>query len=91
MGFRQTAAALALIAAGTLAGSMMNRPSEAQQAGTRPANASAQAGRFEMRVMPSPDSRVVVTDTATGQTWTHQSTGGPTWIDFGIPSAQSRR
>lgn len=93
MRLQQTVVASGLVGLGVVIGMMMNRPTEAQQQANRPAGAAAaqQVGRFQMRINVGADSRVVVTDTATGQTWTHAASGGPTWVDFGAPSGSGRR
>jgi hypothetical protein len=101
MRFHPAFGAFSLLALGVVIGSMLNRPTQAQQPASRtaapvatpaPAVAPAnQSGRFQMRVNVGSDSRVVVTDTTTGQTWTHLPGGGPTWLDFGPPTGSSRR
>jgi hypothetical protein len=91
MRLQQAVIAASFLGLGGVIGTMVNRPSEAQQpAGNPPAGAGA-VGRFQMRVGVGTDARVIVTDTTTGQSWSHLPTGGPSWIDFGVPSGSSRR
>ena len=91
MRFRYAVVVSTIFAVGVVIGSMLNRPTEAQQPANRSPGPAPQVGRFQMRVNVGSDSRVVVTDTTTGQTWTHAPSGGPTWVDFGVPSTPTRR
>jgi hypothetical protein len=90
MCFQHIVVASGLLAIGIVIGSMLNRPTEAQPRDPQVVLAP-QVGRFRMKINVGTGSRVVITDTTTGQASSHAPTGGPTWVDFGTPSASGRR
>jgi hypothetical protein len=81
MRFRECLVACVLVLVGVAIGSTLNRPSVAQQA----ALAAPQSGRFQMLLTHAERSYVLVTDTATGHTWSHEASAGGNWWNFGVP------
>lgn len=86
MRFREGFAACLLVLVGVAIGATQSRPTAAQA--QRPAPAG-QIGRYQMMVCSGQTPYAVITDSATGQTWTlDASSPVRSWSDFGVPPKQ---
>jgi hypothetical protein len=75
----------ALIVIGAVAffcGIFLSQPSQGQQKDQKPA--PVMTGRYQLTAMPGVGAPVVLTDTATGQTW-YKFQLGDKWKDTGFP------